>query len=443
MASDAQKRDPRHSRPSAGDEPTPAPTQRAPAPAEPDRDVDEGYWSTDAAEQPGFLRRHPALKIAVSLLLLCAVGGVAFVAGSLLGYLNNSLDLQSHDRATVNAVRRHLTAVRPGVPVTVLMFGSDRSQPRGPGHVDSILLARLDSAHHRVALLFIPRDLRTQVPGHGMQTVAAAYRLGGPALALETVKSLTHVPINHFLDVDFRGFIDIVDALGGVRTTVPTGLGPAPGPSWAAASLQPGYHLLDGIRQCLVKNDGYLRSPEQSSLARRRSSQTERQRPQAAMQSSSWCFSFSEFAMPSRGSCPIGKSCGAGNQLRDRSQPDVAHEVLIKAGRLSSRRDRKVPVLRWRLSVGRRAAQPVLEANGPQARAVTGRQRLVVELGAEVAGPDVCDHLPLVVLAAKILPGDRIEGDLLWATDLDSAVHRRADRNIGQRGCDIIGRDGL
>ena len=117
-----------------------------------------------------------------------------------------------------------------------------------------------DEANHRVALLFIPRDLRAQVPGHGTQTVAAAYRLGGPALALMTVKSLTHVPINHFLDVDFRGFIDIVNALGGVRTTVPSGLGAAPGPSWAAAPLQPGYHLLNG-RQLLsfvrLQEDAY------------------------------------------------------------------------------------------------------------------------------------------------------------------------------------------
>ena len=101
-----------------------------------------------------------------------------------------------------------------------------------------------------MALLFIPRDLRAPIPGHGRQPIAAAYRMGGPLLTLETVKSLTGLPINHFLDVDFQAFIDIVNALGGVHSTVPPGLGSPPGPSWAAAPLQPGYHLLDG-RQLL------------------------------------------------------------------------------------------------------------------------------------------------------------------------------------------------
>jgi len=195
------------------------------------------------------------------LLVLCIVPVVAFFAGSLAGWLNNTLGtLQSHDRPTVAAVKRQLVGARPGAPVTILFLGSDRRQPRGPGEVDSILLARLDPASHRLALLIIPRDLRAQIPGHGTQAIAASYRLGGPVLALETVKSLTGLPINHFLDVDFQAFIDIVNALGGVHTLVPLGLGTPPGPSWAAASLLPGYRLLDG-RQLLsyvrLEEDAY------------------------------------------------------------------------------------------------------------------------------------------------------------------------------------------
>jgi LCP family protein required for cell wall assembly len=225
------------------------------------RDSDQTYWTRGSPAYASFLNRRTRIRIAAKVLALCLVPFLAFLAGSLAGWLNNTLgSLQSNDRPTVLAIKHQLVAPKPGVPVTILLLGSDRRQPRGPGRVDSILLARLDPTTHRMALLFIPRDLRAPVPGHGSQAIAAAYRLGGPLLTLETIKGLTGVPINHFLDVDFQAFIDIVNALGGVHSVVPPGLGTPPGPSWAAAPLQPGYHRLNG-RQLLsyvrLEEDAY------------------------------------------------------------------------------------------------------------------------------------------------------------------------------------------
>jgi LCP family protein required for cell wall assembly len=204
--------------------------------------------------------RRPGVRIAVLIALpLLIVGGLS--AGSLAGWLQATLgSLQANDPVTVRAVRRHLVAARPGEPVNILLLGSDRHQPRGPGEVDSILLARLDPAAHSVALLTIPRDLRTWIPGRGSDAVASAYSLGGALLTLETIKALTGLRINHFLDLNYQAFIDVVDTLGGVHYAVPAGLPPAPGPSWASAPLEPGYHLLDG-RQLLsymrIEEDAY------------------------------------------------------------------------------------------------------------------------------------------------------------------------------------------
>jgi LCP family protein required for cell wall assembly len=217
------------------------------APRRVERSFDRADWTAGFGQREGCLRRHPGIRIVATVLLLGVVMVAAFAAGSLLGYLTNTLgSLQSHDRPTVQAAERHLVAVPPGAPVTILFLGSDRRQPRGSGQVDSMLLVRLNPASHRMALLFIPRDLLASVPGHGVQPIAAAYRLGGPVLALEAVEHLTNLAINHFLDVDFQGFIDIVNTLGGVHVTVPAGLGTPPGPSWASAPLQPGYGLLNG-----------------------------------------------------------------------------------------------------------------------------------------------------------------------------------------------------
>ena len=106
-------------------------------------------------------------------------------------------------------------------PSTTLVLGSDRRPDGGSGRSDSILLVRVDPARNRIAQLSIPRDLRVTIPGHGDDRINAAYTVGGPALAIKTVQALTGMQINHVVLVDFSGFRELVDALGGVTIDNP------------------------------------------------------------------------------------------------------------------------------------------------------------------------------------------------------------------------------
>jgi LCP family protein required for cell wall assembly len=125
-----------------------------------------------------------------------------------------------------------LAPTRPGAPepVTVLLLGTDRRPgenvtPRS----DAVLLARIDPARKRVALLSLPRDLWVAIPGHGNNRLNAAYLWGerdgppggGLALARATVSDTLGLPIDYGVVVDFRGFAGIIDALGGVNVDVP------------------------------------------------------------------------------------------------------------------------------------------------------------------------------------------------------------------------------
>ena len=83
------------------------------------------------------------------------------------------------------------------------------------------MLVHTDPDEHRIALLSIPRDLRVEIPGHGADKVNAAFAYGGPTLAIKTVQSVTGVPINHVVVVDFGTFEEVIDALGGVTIDVP------------------------------------------------------------------------------------------------------------------------------------------------------------------------------------------------------------------------------
>ena len=110
-------------------------------------------------------------------------------------------------------------------PSLIVLLGTDgdRSEARADARrSDSILLVRTDPARHRIAYLSIPRDLRVEIPGFGSNKINAAFQLGGPALALQTIRSLTGLRPNHVALVDFDDFRSVIDALGGVTIDVPT-----------------------------------------------------------------------------------------------------------------------------------------------------------------------------------------------------------------------------
>jgi LCP family protein required for cell wall assembly len=109
-------------------------------------------------------------------------------------------------------------------PSNTLVLGVDvgsKSRRGMQGRSDSIVLVRTDPDHHRIALLSIPRDLRVEIPRHGEEKINAAYAFGGATLAIKTVESVTGLPINHVVVVDFATFGEVVDALGGITINVP------------------------------------------------------------------------------------------------------------------------------------------------------------------------------------------------------------------------------
>ena len=91
----------------------------------------------------------------------------------------------------------------------------------GAARSDSIMLVRTDPARKRVSYLSIPRDLQVSIPDYGVAKINAASQVGGPALALRTVKDVTGLPINHVVIVDFDRFKEVIDALGGIEVDVP------------------------------------------------------------------------------------------------------------------------------------------------------------------------------------------------------------------------------
>lgn len=113
--------------------------------------------------------------------------------------------------------------------INILLLGIGGAGHDGPNLTDTIQVASVDPKAKTVTMLSIPRDLYVQVPGsyekvkineiHAVGEDRGS-KGGGPALAKEEVADILDVPIHYFIRVDFDGFQQLVDAVGGVDVNV-------------------------------------------------------------------------------------------------------------------------------------------------------------------------------------------------------------------------------
>ncbi len=196
-------------------------------------------------------------------LILWVVGFiVAWVALSFVLFL---ISASTHSGGSIPASAE--AALSPGSNMitgtdTVLVLGTDQ-RPRGTheagantsdagSRTDTIMLWRIGGGTSR--RLSIPRDTLTTIPGYGQQKINAAYAIGGPKLAIQTVERFTGLQINHLIIVNLANFPKFIDAIGGI--SIKTGRicsqisGGAANGGWTL-NLRPGTHHLTGI-QALV-----------------------------------------------------------------------------------------------------------------------------------------------------------------------------------------------
>ncbi|HYI73644.1 MAG TPA: LCP family protein [Gaiellaceae bacterium] len=162
------------------------------------------------------------------------------------------------DRARAQLAKRDRSILSE--PTTLLVIGTDGGKARGredANRSDSLMLVRLDPETHRLSYLSIPRDLRVEIPGYGTSKINAANQIGGPALTIATVKALTGLAVDHVVVVDFDGFRELIDAIGGIEVDVPNAVlsnrfdcpyKPARCDDWEGWRFEKGAQHMDGRR---------------------------------------------------------------------------------------------------------------------------------------------------------------------------------------------------
>jgi LCP family protein required for cell wall assembly len=154
----------------------------------------------------------------VPLALLVAFGVWAYV-----GYGTFATSVRHANHRIDKATRAALVDPHGGVlsaPSTILVLGSDQ-RGKQPARSDTIMLMRVDPKTHTMSQLSIPRDTLVDIPGHGQGKINEAYFWGGSSLAVKVISGFTGVPVNHIMVVNFYGFPDLIDSVGGVVVNVP------------------------------------------------------------------------------------------------------------------------------------------------------------------------------------------------------------------------------
>ncbi|AIS52112.1 transcriptional attenuator, LytR family [Thermoanaerobacter kivui] len=175
----------------------------------------------------------------VSILLLLSLLSVGVGGYIYLKSLNPS-DVSLMNRSNENKNSETIQKIN------ILVLGVDETSQTDPKRSDTMMVLSYDPNTHKAYILSIPRDTMIKLPKYGTQKINAAYPIGGPQLAMDTVSQLIGEPIDYYVKIGYEGFIQLVDDLGGVEMNVPMDMNYDDNAGNLHIHLKKGVQLLDG-----------------------------------------------------------------------------------------------------------------------------------------------------------------------------------------------------
>ena len=126
----------------------------------------------------------------------------------------------------------------------ILFLGVDvREESNGfKGLTDTIIIYHISSWGKKDSLISIPRDTRVQLEEYGWNKINAAYKFGGEEMIKQEIYELTGIEIDRVMVINFNGFKEIIDVLGGVEITVEEPLHD----ELSGADFDPGTYTMSG-----------------------------------------------------------------------------------------------------------------------------------------------------------------------------------------------------
>lgn len=177
-----------------------------------------------------------------------------FAAQQITGTESSQSPLTTFTEVASSAREENLDGFDDG-RINILLLGIAGTEKPGAQLTDTIIIASIDTTTHKVALLSLPRDLLYKYPQGHHAKINTLYSRSiaandSPQFLLDAVKDITGQSIHYYVVLDFAGFTQIIDTIGGVNVDVEFDIDdpryPGPGYSYEHFTLEKGFQQFDG-----------------------------------------------------------------------------------------------------------------------------------------------------------------------------------------------------
>lgn len=194
-------------------------------------------------KKKGGWKRVTLIVLCVVLaLILAAIIGVAIYADTLLEKINyidpsNEATLSQEEASNIiindpdavtggsdpgitpdDIIIDHVDPLEQGTHIlNIMLVGQDRREGEGRQRSDSMIMVTFNQSQKTITLTSFMRDQFVNIPGYGKTKLNHSYQYGGMKLLKETIYNHYGVEIHGMVEVDFSGFEEIIDLLGGVE----------------------------------------------------------------------------------------------------------------------------------------------------------------------------------------------------------------------------------
>jgi len=176
-------------------------------------------------------KRRIKIGLSVVLVIMVAVVGYLYKAYSDIGNTAKSI----YNQVDIDQKREESVDVEEAThPISFLLLGVDtgtaEEERTETGRSDTVIVCTVNPNTRTTTLLSIPRDTYTEIVGYGEEydyvgdyydKVNHAYAYGGTEMSINSVQNFLDIPIDYYVEVNFDGLVDIVDAVGGIEITSP------------------------------------------------------------------------------------------------------------------------------------------------------------------------------------------------------------------------------
>ena len=176
---------------------------------------EQDFWGAAKPAPRPETKSQPKTKLIIVGLL------VIFLASGFFGFMAAGHWLESRGVANPPDEEPSGAVTEPEQEnwMNILLLGIDQ-RANEAARSDTIILAFLNKDTKEIKLLSIPRDTYAKIPGRGYEKLGHANAYGGPMMAVQAVEELLDLEIHRYVELNFDGFMKMVDLLGGIEMEV-------------------------------------------------------------------------------------------------------------------------------------------------------------------------------------------------------------------------------